>query len=275
MDDGGNLTRSNDDDSSQSLSSPNGETRDRSIRVALGLYSVREECERDWPGTLKAVAEMGYEGVEFAGYHGWSAKALRQILADNGLGIASCHVGLNMLTDDELKKTVEFHQELGVKLLVIPYHEETSAEGWRNFAADLAEISDRLAAYGMQVGYHNHTHEMRPVDGSIPWEIVFDNTPFAVSHQPDTGHMVRGGRDPAAYIRRYRGRTRTVHLKEYDPENEHAILGEGKVNWEAVFHACREAGGTEWYIIEAENCPCPPLECVAVCLRNLEKLRGS
>ncbi len=274
MDDGGNRTHSSDDDSSQS-STPSSSNAGRSdIRVALGLYSVREECERDWPGTLKAIAEMGYEGVEFAGYHGWSAKSLRQILTDHGLGVASCHVGLNMLTDDELNKTVEFHQELGVALLVIPYHEETSAEGWRSFAAELAEISDRLGAYGMQVGYHNHTHEMQPVDGAIPWEIIFDNTPFAVSHQPDTGHMVRGGRDPAAYIRRYPGRTRTVHLKEYDPEDEHALLGEGKVNWREVLEACHEAGGTEWYIIEAENCPCPPLECVAACLRNLRRIAG-
>ena len=85
------------------------------IPIALQLYSVRENCQKDFPGTLKAVAEMGYEGVDFAGYYDYDAKAIRKMLDDLGLGVAGCHTGLNTLLGDELAKTVEFNRILGNK----------------------------------------------------------------------------------------------------------------------------------------------------------------
>ena len=82
------------------------------IPIALQLYSIRHDCERDLPGTLKAVAEMGYEGVEFAGYYGRSAAELRAMLDDLGLAVAGTHIRIETLMGDQLADTVAFNRAL-------------------------------------------------------------------------------------------------------------------------------------------------------------------
>ena len=91
------------------------------IPIALQMYSVREECERDLPGTLKAVARMGYDGVEFAGYYGRAAQELRTMLDDLGLSVAGTHIGLDTLVGDPLAKTIEFNHVLGNRYLIVPW----------------------------------------------------------------------------------------------------------------------------------------------------------
>ncbi|HLH78770.1 MAG TPA: sugar phosphate isomerase/epimerase, partial [Chthonomonas sp.] len=90
------------------------------IPIGLQLYSVREQCAKDLPGVLKAVAQMGYEGVEFAGYHGYGAAELRKMLDDFGLKCCGAHVGIETLLGDELAKSIEFHKTLGNKFLIVP-----------------------------------------------------------------------------------------------------------------------------------------------------------
>jgi len=88
--------------------------------IALQLYSVREDCAKDFEGTLKAVAEMGYEGVEFAGYYERSAENLRAILDNFGLKVAGTHIRIDALLGEELGKTVEFNRVLENKFLIVP-----------------------------------------------------------------------------------------------------------------------------------------------------------
>ena len=90
------------------------------IPIALQLYSVRNDSAKDFAGTVRKVAKMGYEGVEFAGYHGKSAKELRALVDDLGLKVAGTHIGLDTLLGDEFKKTVEFNEALGNRYLIVP-----------------------------------------------------------------------------------------------------------------------------------------------------------
>ena len=89
-------------------------------RIALQLYSVRGDCAKDLPGTLREVAEMGYDGVEFAGYHGRSARDLRYMLDDLGLEVAGTHVGIDTLQGERLRDSIEFNRVLGNRFLVVP-----------------------------------------------------------------------------------------------------------------------------------------------------------
>ncbi len=241
------------------------------IPVGLELYSIREDCAKDWPGSLKAVAEMGYEGVEFAGYHDWSANDLKKLLDDNGLQAPSAHVSLELFAPGQIAKTIEFHRELGINLLVVPSHRSQTVDGWREFAGELTRISEQLKPHGMRTGYHNHYLDFAPIDGQVPWDIVFENTPPEVTHEADVGHMLHGGVDPATYIRKYANRTLEIHAKDYDPNNEKILLGEGKIDWKSVIAAC-EAVPLQWYIVEQEVYPYPPLECVKRSLANFRKL---
>ncbi len=248
------------------------------IRIALQLWSVREDCARDLEGTLRAIADMGYEGVEFAGYYGRTANELRRILDDLGLEVAGTHISIDTLVGDKLKETIEFNQALGNKFLVVPSLPEemrNSKDAWLKTAKLMNEIADELKPKGMRVGYHNHAVEFKPIDGEIPWYIFFDATKPEVIMQLDTGNAMQGGVSPEEVldiIRRYPGRAVTVHLKEFSSKNEKALLGEGEMKWKEFINLCKEIGGTEWYIIEQETYPYPPLECVKRCIENLKAI---
>ncbi len=245
------------------------------IPIALQLYSVRDDCAGDLSLTLQAVAQMGYEGVEFAGYYDRTAEELRDMCEDLGLGVAGTHTGINTLLGDELAKTVEFNKILGNPYLIVPGlsgEYQSSPQAWRDTAKLFNDIAGKIADQGMATGYHNHTGEFEAMNGEIPWDIFGGNTRDDVVMQIDIGHALRAGADPVAAIERYPGRAKLVHLKEYSATNDEANVGEGDVPWDAVFHACETVGGTEWYIVEQERYAYPPLECVERCINNLRKM---
>jgi sugar phosphate isomerase/epimerase len=245
------------------------------IPIGLQLYSVREDCARDLPGTLDAVARMGYVAVEFAGYYNRNAQELRKLLDDRGLKCCGTHTGFNTIIGDELPRTIEFNQTLGNRFLIVPGLPEErrkSRAAWRETAQMMNEAADRAAPAGMKVGYHNHGVEFQPMDGELPWDTFFSNTKPEVVMQLDFGNALHGGGNPIPYVERYPGRATTVHLKEYSATNDKALIGEGDVNWQQLFHLCETVGGTEWYIVEQESYAYPPIECVDKCLQNLRKM---
>ena len=245
------------------------------IPITLQLYSVREDCERDLPGTLEAVARMGYEGVEFAGCYGRSARELRAMLDGVGLAVAGTHIGLDTLWGDRLVETVEFNHTLGNRFLIVPSlpdERRNSHAAWLETARMFNEIAERLAEEDMVVGYHNHHVEFIPMDGELPWDTFFSNTREDVVMQLDTGNALHGGVDPTTMLERYPGRAVTVHLKEYSRVNPKALIGEGEVRWDDVFRLCETIGGTEWVIVEQESYAYPPLECADRCLRALRAM---
>ncbi|RJS76840.1 sugar phosphate isomerase/epimerase [Candidatus Bathyarchaeota archaeon] len=248
------------------------------IPIALQLYSIHEDCARDLPGTLKAVADMGYDGVEFAGYYGRTAQELKKILDDLGLKVAGTHIRLDALLGDELEKTVEFNKILGNKFLIvswIPEERRNSKEAWIQTAKLMSEISEQVKPEGMRVGYHNHAAEFVKIDGEFPWDIFFSAAAPDVVMQLDTGnamHEEATADDVLEVMKRYPGRAVTVHLKEYSATNKKALIGEGDMKWKEFFNLCETIGGTEWYIIEQESYAYPPLECVKRCLENLKEL---
>jgi len=248
------------------------------IPVAVQLYSLREECARDLPGTLAAVADMGYEGVEFAGYHGRSAIELRSMLDLAGLRAAGTHVSITALLGDELQRTVEFNRVLGNRFLVVPWLPEeirSSKLEWLKTAHLMDSIAERLKPEGMRVGYHNHAIEFQPIDGNMPWEMFFEASNADVVMQLDTGNAAKAGVSPdeiLEIIRKFPGRAATIHLKEFSSKNSQALLGEGEMKWRELFALCETVGGTEWYIVEQESCSFSPLECVRRCMENLKIL---
>lgn len=246
------------------------------IPVGVQLYSVREDCARDLPGVLAAIKKMGYDGVEFAGYHGYEAKELRRMLDDLGLKCCGAHIGLDQLTGDALPRTAEFHQALGNKYLVVPWipaEQRNSRAAWLATAELFNQIADRLEPYGLLTGYHNHTEEFQPVDGEVGFDLFVSHTRPTVIMQLDIGNAMHGGADALDYLRRYPGRAITIHLKEYSATNQDALLGQGDVDWAEVLKLC--AGkGTEWYIIEQESYPVSPLESIAGSLRGLQQIHS-
>ncbi|MGD8238865.1 MAG: sugar phosphate isomerase/epimerase [Armatimonadota bacterium] len=249
--------------------------RKRRIPIALQVYSVRQDASRDLSGVLAAVADMGYEGVDFAGFYGHSALSVRKMLDDNGLQVAGAHVQLDLLLGDKFQETVEFHQTIGNRFLIVPglpKQRRESRQAWLDTAKLFNKLSRKLEPYGMRTGYHNHSVEFTPMDGERPWDTFFGNTLRRVVMQLDMGNALHGGADPALFLVRYRGRATTVHLKEYSETKKDPILGEGDVQWETIFELCETIGNTKWYIVEQERYPHPPLECARMCIENLRAM---
>jgi sugar phosphate isomerase/epimerase len=252
-----------------------GKSTKGKIPIGLQLYSVRKDCEKDFPKTVEAVAKMGYVGVEFAGYYNRTAEEVRKVLDDNGLKCCGTHAQFDTLIGDALQKTVEFNKTIGNKYLIcpwIPEEKRKTKQDWLDLAKLFNEISEKVKPHGMQVGYHNHNFEFTPIDGEKPWDIFFGNTNPDVIMQVDTGNGLGAGQDMIPFLRKYPGRAVTIHIKEFSAKNPDAMIGEGDIDWKEVFSICESTGGTQWYIVEDEKETIPALECVKKNLDNLRKM---
>src|SRR5512144_1441295 len=142
------------------------------VPIGVQLYSVRHDCEKDLPGTLKAIKGFGYEAVEFAGYYGRSAPDMKKLLDDHGLKCCGTHTGLDTLEGAALAKTIEYNKTIGNKFLICPWSDESrrkTAADWKKLAVEFDAIADKAAAQGMRVGYHNHNVEFTALEGKTPW----------------------------------------------------------------------------------------------------------
>ncbi|MFV1966202.1 MAG: sugar phosphate isomerase/epimerase family protein, partial [Pirellulaceae bacterium] len=226
------------------------------IPIGLELWSVRHQCEQELPAVLKAIAEMGYDSVEMAhSYYGHDANTWRKLLDENGLRSCGMHMGLSALEGDAFAKTIAIHKIIGTPYLIIaslPKKKLASLSAIVETGKQFNALSARLASHGMKIGYHCHGGDFAKVEDCTAWELFGDNTNDDVILQLDFGNCLGGGGDPIAMLKRFPGRSVTLHLKEHGGKPG-AVFGEGEVDWTEVFHLAETIGGTQQYIIEEEG----------------------
>jgi len=243
----------------------------KKIPIALQLYSLRVECQKDLPGMLAEVSKIGYKGVEFAGYHGRTASELRKMLDDNNLIAEGTHTPYESIQGDKLKETIEFNHTIGNKFLIVPWmNESTSRQEWLARAKIFNEVSATLKPEGMWVGYHAHSHDFHKVDDVSAWDLFFGNTSKDVIMQLDTSNCRDGGADPVDVLKKYPGRARTIHIKSHGAGPE-AVIPQGDINWKEVFAFCEGQGKTEWYVVEHETSK-KPLDAVKRTFESLKEI---
>ena len=264
-------------------------------RIALQLYSVREDMQKDFYGTLKKVKEMGYAGVEFAGLFEHDPEEVKKMCEEIGLVPVSAHVPfLDLLYKTD--ETIECYKKLGCQYLVVPYLTEEYRPGQPGFDTiieGVKEIGARLKNTGMIQQYHNHDFEFVKIGEEYGLDVLYrEVSPDLLQTQLDTCWVNVGGENPAEYIKKYAGRIPTVHLKDFvgsKSENMYALIGldeeekketDGKFELRPLGKGCQDfkaivaaadEGGAQWYIVEQDNpsMGLTPMECAQVSIKYL------
>lgn len=254
----------------------------KDVPVGLELWSVRKALAKDLMGTVRAVGEMGYGGVEFfSPYTKWTpgyAKQVRKLLDDVGIRCHSTHNSHQTFSPENLPKAIELNKILGSRMIVMASAGKVDGlDGWKRVAETLTKGAAIMKPAGIGAGYHNHSAEFRPLDGTRPIEVIAANTPQAVTLQLDVGTCVETGNDPVAWINQNPGRIRSIHCKDWssDPAKGYRVLfGEGDAPWKAIFAAAEKVGGVRQYLIEQEGSRFPELETVKKCLADFKRIHG-
>ena len=253
----------------------------KSIPTGLELYSVRNELKKDPEGTVRAVAQMGYQGVEFyAPYFEWSesqTKQMRKLLDELGIRCFSTHNDSSYLSAEKIGRARDMNLILGSKYVVMASSDpKPGLDGWKAIADTLNSAADQLEPSGLKAGYHNHQREFTPVENQRPMEVLAKNTKPSIMLQLDVGTCVEAGSDPVAWIRANPERIRSLHLKDWspDPEKGYKILfGEGAAEWKKIFEAAESVGGVEYYLIEQEGSRFSELDTARKCLQSFRQVR--
>ena len=244
--------------------------------IAVQMYTLRDLTSNDMIGTLRKVKEIGYEGIELAGYGDASPAQLTQALRELELKVVGAHVGLGALRED-LGGLVAESQGMGNTHLVCPSipGAQRTGEGYAQFAGMLEEIAREMQGAGMTLCYHNHDFELRDVfDGVMGLDILYNSSdPALVQAEIDTFWIQKGGSNPAEYIRRHAGRAPLIHVKDMTNDSRQTFteVGTGTLDWPAIFEAA-EAGGARAYIVEQDTCPGDPLDSIRISLENLKRM---
>ena len=253
----------------------------KKFHVGIQLYGVRKAMEADFEGTLKAVADMGYEYVEFAGYYGRSVDEIKGLLDKYGLKCISVHQGLDFY-DNNPDAAAEFLKSFGTKYSVIPWYgveKLAGSDAWENSVARFKRVGEVLKAHGMKLGYHNHDFEFEKHEGKYLHDYIFEALGDLIDPELDTCWVHYAGLNPADKIREFSGRVEIVHLKDFvckelgggpaydlidnsgkglgkksreDNGFRFAPLGQGRQNFAEILEAC-EQSGTEIVIVEQDQ----------------------
>jgi sugar phosphate isomerase/epimerase len=258
-----------------------GPSKDKHIPIGLELYSVRDQLKQDLMGTVRSVAKMGYEDVEFySPYFDWTlqyAKQVRKLLDDLGIWCLSTHNDAHAFNPENISHAIELNQTIGSKFIVMASADQTQGlDGWKHVAERLNQAADKLKPLGLRAGFHNHDTEFRVIDGQRPIEVLAANTDKEVALQLDVGTCMEAGYDPVAWIEKNPGRIRSMHCKDWspDPAKGYTVLfGEGVAPWKKIFEAAEKTGGIEFYLMEQEGSAYPAIETAERCLATFRKLR--
>ncbi len=250
------------------------------LQVGVQLYTVRDLTSKDFSGTLKAVAGLGYKSVELAGYGNLkTAKDAKKALDDAGLKAPSGHWAIDVLEKEaDRERIMEEVQLLEVQHVVIPFLAENrrkDAEAWKQTAKSIDEISNYFHGIGVEIGYHNHAFEFQKFEGKYGLDILLENTtPHLVNAELDVYWAAHAGVDPVAYLDKLGDRVRLLHLKDMldDAEKRFAPVGSGTLDFKGML-AVAEKHGVRWGFVEQDRCyDTPPLDAIRTSFENLKKL---
>ena len=251
------------------------------IPLAVQLYTLRDQIAQDFAGTVRQVAQIGYAGVEMAGYGNLKTAAeAKRALDDVGLKVVAAHVGIEAL-EKEPSRVFDEQHALNSPTVIIPWMPEerrADAAAWKRAAQSLSPIGAKCRERGLELCYHHHSFEFQAFNGKTGMDILLENSePGVVKIELDVYWLKHGGEDPVKFIYRVGGRAPLVHLKDMaaGPERRFAPVGAGTLDFKSILTAMR-ASGARWGIVEQDQCyETPPMDAVRISFENVMKLEAA
>lgn len=237
-------------------------------KLAVQLYTVREEMSRDVVATLEQIAKLGYQGVEFAGFFDRPAEYLKEHLDRLSLVVVGSHTPLESIVND-LEEVIAYNKIIGNKYIVCPWAKVETIEELQELIAKLQEAASLLEANGMTLLYHNHDHEFLKLEGICMLDRLWAAFPGGeVNGELDTYWAHHAGVNAREYIRENKERITLLHLKD-GIAGKPCAIGEGDALVEEVLSVARELG-FKWLIVENDN-PMPNgLEDITRSIKNIQ-----
>jgi len=286
------------------FANPNG------LPVGLQLYSVADDLVKDFEGTMRKIAEIGYREIEAAGEAGGGhgVKQIADLGKSLGLSLRSTHTSVPELQHAADRIFQEAHDN-GLKYVVCaaPWAKDPSKikpldpkdplfklagkfapfvnilnnltlDDWKWMVDLFNHLGEKAKAAGLTFAYHNHNFEFKKLDGVLPYDLLVENTdPKYVSFELDCGWMVSAGFDPVAYLEKHPQRYRLLHIKDLAKDQpaggiRTTEIGSGTIDWKAIFHAAKEASVTGYYVEQEPPYERPPLESARISYDYLHAL---
>jgi sugar phosphate isomerase/epimerase len=244
-------------------------------KIGVQLYTLRNDLQKDFEGTLAKVAAVGYHQVEFAGYYNRTPQQVKDLLIKNKLEAPSAHVAITELRDN-LAKSVETAQAVGHKLVICPYlmpNDRKKLDDYKGHAATLNKAGEAFKKVGIEFGYHNHDFEFMELEGKLPMDLLLAETDAKlVKLELDLYWITAAKHDPLAFIAKNPGRIVAFHVKDMAKDKIFfSEVGQGRIDFKPIFAKSKQAG-VKYYFVEQDQCPGNPLDSIKISFDYLKTL---
>lgn len=244
-------------------------------KFAVQLYSLRNVINENFPSILEKVSKIGYDGVEFAGFHELQARELKNILTGLNLQSEGSHTSFDDLST-KFDEVIEFNQILNTKYIIIPHYQYVTEDDYKKMAEFCQKTGEKVNAAGMKLLYHNHGFEFEQTfNGKMGLDILKDNTTKeAFSFQLDLYWAKYQGLDPVQLMESMNNRCTTIHLKDMKnlQTKKMTEVGTGIVDVKSILKAAK-ALDLKWVTIEQDDIYIDPFESIKISLDNVKKIK--
>ncbi|HKT10522.1 MAG TPA: sugar phosphate isomerase/epimerase [Terriglobia bacterium] len=256
------------------------------IPVGLQLYTVRRQLDKDFAGTLRKVASIGYTQVQFSGFHNQPVPKIKQLIDQLGLKTAAGHFDYELFESD-LSQVTDAAHTLGMSYVVlssVPESYRHSIDGYKRAAEFFNKTGEGCRKAGLQYGYHTHNRDFEKFGSTVAFDLMLQRTdPALVCFEMDCFWVTRAGYDPVAYMNRYPGRFPVLHIKDErkhypptatgpTPDAAFAPVGMGIINWKRIFKAAPK-GGLKYYFVEQDEAERPIFQAIKISYDYLHNLK--
>lgn len=231
--------------------------------LGFQIWTVREMLLKDFPGTLKMIADMGYKTVEMCSPPGYgfkplmnmTAKEMKKIINDAGLRFESTHYTAQELRQN-LDQRILFAAESGQKQMIQSHpgisYKNATLDDWKRSAEELNKFGEKSQKAGIQMGYHNHHDEFNKVGDKLIYDVLLENLDPGLVKMQFQVAVINIRYKAADYFRKHPGRFISAHLADYnEAEKKTVAVGKGIVDWKEFFSTL-DKGGVKNIFVEMD-----------------------